>query len=193
MENKKSLRKLSFYAEPLIAFIMALCCYIYVVTQNPLTPGVWISSSLFLTSALMLMLCFVVMAIGNAFYRRIPWLGCAFLFIVIIFLGIKITTPRRNLAELATKRFQVERNEYLKAINSGSIFHDQSSEVKNGRLLTYWRWGQVGYDNAIGLIYDPKDELMKNKEDKLAFQKKTTGVIVRVHRIEANWYAVWHT
>lgn len=54
-------------------------------------------------------------------------------------------------------RFNIERSQYLLAVRTGILFGDQHVKAVGGRKLTYWRWVAWGFDNAIGVIYDPQD------------------------------------
>ncbi len=89
-------------------------------------------------------------------------------------------------------RYLVELPKYQEAIRSGVKYGDQYSEVVNGRQLTYWRWMTWDLDNAVGVIYDPSDKLSK-EEDMMAFRGPSTGVLLKVEKIEPHWYFVEHS
>jgi hypothetical protein len=160
---------------------------------DPLKPGVWLNDGSFMVY-LGLLLIFIGCAAAApivAFYYKLKLLG----FAILIVLGFGWTISGGEQAKLnaVNSRYKVEGQQYKNALQSQAKFGEQSSENVNGRILTYWRWAQTGPDNAIGVIYDPADTLMKQKGDKEAFLSKMHGIIVRVHRIESKWYAVWHT
>lgn len=91
-------------------------------------------------------------------------------------------------------RWLAERAAYRGAIDTGSTFGDQHTETVRGRKLTYWRWRSWGIDNAIGILYDPKDILdPEDEEDFRSFRNTTGGVLFRVQKLEKGYYLVEHS
>lgn len=96
-------------------------------------------------------------------------------------------------------RFRVELPGYQQAVHSGQRYGDQFSEVVDGRKLTYWRWVAWGFDNAYGVIYDPEDRFLGNRDvapgqdDGRAFKNETGGYPNKVMRMQPHWYIVEHS
>lgn len=96
-------------------------------------------------------------------------------------------------------RFRVELLGYQRAVQSGQRYGDQFSEVVDGRKLIYWRWVAWGFDNAYGVIYDPEDRFLGNRDvapgqdDGRAFRSETGGYPNKVTRMEPRLYIVEHS
>lgn len=177
-----------------IPFSLSIVTYFVLANVvNPYMPGIWIDIPVVFTSLIILIAIFLVLAVCQSIIQMRRWLRVALSALFFAIIGLNLVGAKQDSRNLATARFNAEKSEYSEAVVEGKNFHNQVSETHGNRNLVYWRWAQTGFDNAVGIIFDPSDKLLQDEKDKVAFQKKTGGIIVRIHRIEAKWYAVWHT
>jgi hypothetical protein len=108
----------------------------------------------------------------------------------LLFLPNLVKTTSDKLDPLP--RFEAELPAYQQALQTGNPFGAQFSEESDDRRLTYWRWITYGIDNAVGIIYDPKDKLAIFG-DGMAFREQAHGGMFRIRKLKSCWYFVQHS
>ncbi len=172
-------------------------------SRNPYVPGAWLGnvSEFAVVKAILVFLACMAASLVSAFVLRPRDLFRVLIVSALIgFVVLVARGPARepsgagipNLPE-AMARYNVEADGYRKAVETQSRFGDQYSTSSAGRRITYWRWIQIGLDDAVGVVYDPADKYPAGEGDDRAFWEQTRGVPWRTKKVEPHWYLVWHS